>query len=194
MLEAFITSFKLKNTYRVNSVIYSIKQLPIIRKILPESLYKNKALKIIGNIVSIIMELCTIFLGKFLYIFFCIFAMLPVFKLNNTNTFIHIFLFLTIIGGIMNTYMFNPTKDKYYAMMIMNMDAKKYTLSNYIYAMLKTFIGFMPFTIIFGLMLKVPLWLCIIMPNFVVMVKITFSAYVITDFKKTKMECLILKL
>ena len=186
MLEAFITSFKLKNTYRVNSVIYSIKQLPIIRKILPESLYKNKALKIIGNIVSIIMELCTIFLGKFLYIFFCIFAMLPAFKLNNANTFIHIFLFLTIIGGIMNTYMFNPTKDKYYAMMIMNMDAKKYTLSNYIYAMLKTFIGFMPFTIIFGLMLKVPLWLCIIMPIFVVMVKITFSAYVITDFKKTK--------
>ena len=112
--------------------------------------------------------------------------MLPAFKLNNTNTFIHIFLFLTIIGGIMNTYMFNPTKDKYYAMMIMNMDAKKYTLSNYIYAMLKTFIGFMPFTIIFGLMLKVPLWLCIIMPIFVVMVKITFSAYVITDFKKTK--------
>ena len=186
MLEAFITSFKLKNTYRVNSVIYSIKQLPLIKRILPESLYKNKALKIIGNIVSIIMELCSVFLGKFLYVFFCILAMLPVFKLNNANVFIHLFLFLTIIGGIMNTYMFNPTKDKYYAMIIMNMDAKKYTLSNYIYAMLKTLIGFMPFTIIFGLMFKVPLWICIIMPIFVVMVKMYFSAYVLIDFKKTK--------
>ena len=186
MLASFITSFKLKNTYRVNSVIYSLKQLPIIRNILPESLYKNKTLKIIGNIVSIIMELCTIFLGKFLYIFFCIISMLPVFKLNNENVFIHLFLFLTIIGGIMNTYMFNPTKDKYYAMMIMHMDAKNYTLSNYIYAMIKTLIGFMPFTIIFGLISKVPLWICIIMPIFVIMIKIIFSAYTLIDFKKTK--------
>ena len=185
MLESFITSFKLKNTYRVNSIIYSVKQLPIIKKILPESLYKNKALKIIGNIISIIMEICTIFLGKFLYIFFCIIAMLPVFKLNNDEVFMHIFLFLTIIGGIMNTYMFNPTKDKYYAMIIMHMDAKKYTLSNYIYAMLKTLIGFMPFTIIFGLMTKVPLYICIIMSIFVVMVKLSFSAYNLIKFKKT---------
>ena len=56
-------------------------------------------------------------------------------------------------------------------MMIMRMDAKNYTLSNYIYAMIKTFIGFMPFTIIFGLISKVPLWLCIIIPIFVVTVK-----------------------
>ena len=45
MIKTFITSFKLQNTYRVNSIIYSIKQLPIIRKILPNSLYKNKTLK-----------------------------------------------------------------------------------------------------------------------------------------------------
>ena len=186
MLDTFITSFKLKNTYRVNSVIYSIKQLPIIRKILKDSLYKNKVLKIIGNIISILMEIGSIFLGKLLYIFFCITSMLPVFKLESANTFIHIFLFLTIIGGIMNTYMFNPTKDKYYAMIIMNMDAKKYTISNYIYSMIKTFIGFMPFTIIFGLLSKIPLYICIIMPIYVVMVKMIFSAYVLIDYKKTK--------
>ena len=45
MIKSFITSFKLKNTYKVNSIIYSIKQLPIIKKILPNKLYQNKALK-----------------------------------------------------------------------------------------------------------------------------------------------------
>ena len=129
MLSTFILSFKLKNTYRVNSIIYSIKQLPIIRKILKANFYKSKALKIIGNIISIIIELCNIFLGKLIYIFLCIFSIYPTYKTNNPNLFIHIFLFLTLIGAIMNTYMFNPTKDKYYAMIIMNMDAKKYTLS-----------------------------------------------------------------
>ena len=189
MIKSFIISFKLKNTYRANSIIYSIKQLPFARRILPESLYKNKALKIFGNIIAIIVELCTIFLGKFLYIFFCILAVFSVYKENNldyANVFMHLFLFLTIIGGIMNTYMFNPTKDKYYAMMIMNMDAKEYTLSNYIYSMLKVFVGFMPFTIVFGFMSKVPLGICILMPLFVVMVKVIFSAYVLIDFKKTK--------
>ena len=48
MLKTFITSFKLKNTYRVNSIIYSIKGLPIINKILPSSLYKNKFLAFLG--------------------------------------------------------------------------------------------------------------------------------------------------
>ena len=43
MIKTFITSFKIKNTYRVNSIIYSIKGLPIINKILPSSLYKNKS-------------------------------------------------------------------------------------------------------------------------------------------------------
>ena len=186
MLSTFILSFKLKNTYRVNSIIYSIKQLPIIRKILKANFYKSKALKIIGNIISIIIELCNIFLGKLIYIFLCIFSIYPTYKTNNPNLFIHIFLFLTLIGAIMNTYMFNPTKDKYYAMIIMNMDAKKYTLSNYIYAMIKTFIGFMPFTIIFGLLLKVPLYICILMPLFVVFCKTTYSAYILRNFNKTK--------
>ena len=63
MLKTFIISFKLKNTYRVNSIIYSIKQLPIIKKILPDSLYKNRGLKIFANIISILMEVIGIFIG-----------------------------------------------------------------------------------------------------------------------------------
>ena len=37
----------------------------------------------------------------------------------------------------MNTNLFNPTKDKYYAIILMRMDARAYTLVNYIYAILK---------------------------------------------------------
>ena len=50
MFKSFILSYKLKNTYRVNSIIYSIKQLPLIGKHLPTSLYSSRALKILGNI------------------------------------------------------------------------------------------------------------------------------------------------
>ena len=76
MLQTFITSFKLQNTYRTNSIIYSIKQLPLIKRILPNSLYKSKGLKIFASIISILWEIINIFIGKLLYIVLMIFMAL----------------------------------------------------------------------------------------------------------------------
>ena len=108
------------------------------------------------------------------------------YETNNANTFIHIFTFLTLIGGVINTHMFTPSNDKYYAIVLMNIDAKKYVISDLCYEMLKNIIGLMPFTIILGILLEVPLLLCIIMPIFVVMVKMIFVNYDVNHFKKTK--------
>ena len=82
MLKTFIISFKLKNTYRVNSIIYSLKQFPIIKKILPDSLYKNKGLKIFANIISILVEIINIFIGKLLYILLMIVFVMSLYKTN----------------------------------------------------------------------------------------------------------------
>ena len=185
MIKTFITSFKLKNTYRVNSIIYSIKQFPIIRKILPNSLYKNRGLKIFANIISIILEIIGIFIGKVIYIASMIFAVLSLYKTNQADTFIHIFTFLTLAGGVLNTYMLNPTKDKYYAIVLMNIDAREYGLSNYYYQLLKLVIGFLPFTILFGSIAGVPLWIQIALPFFVLSIKLIVMNYCIYDFKKT---------
>ena len=186
MLKSFILSFRLKNTYRANSIIYSIKQFPIINKILPDSLYKNKGLKIFVNIISILIEIIFTFIGKSLYIAFMIFLMTFVYETNKADTFLNIFMFLTLCGAVLNTYMLNPTKDKYYAIVLMNFDAKKYGLSYYYYQLLRVIIGFMPFTIYFGQMAGIPLWLCILMPFFVLLVKLMVMGYCLLEFKKTK--------
>ena len=186
MFDTFINSFKLRNTYKVNTIIYSIKQLPIIKKILPESLYQNKALKIIGNIISIIMEILLIFLGKFIYIITMIFGVLSLYKTKQSDTFLHLLLFLSIIGAFLNTYMFNPTRDKYYAMFIMRMNAKEYTITNYLYSILKVIIGFMPFTIVFGLIANVNIFICILIPFYIASVKIIVGAYSLLEYEKKK--------
>lgn len=187
MLKTFITSFKIKNTYRVNSIIYSIKGLPIINKILPSSLYKNKFLKIFGNIISILWEIVSAFLWKGLYVWLVLGSMTFAYKTNQSNTFLHLFAFSTLIGGILNTYLLNPTKDKYYSIILMKMDANSFALTNYFYSMLKLVIGLMPFTIIFGMMLKVPLLICISMPLFVALIKIiVIGIFSIPNFKKNK--------
>ncbi len=186
MISTFFLSFRLKNAYRVNSILYSLKQLPIIKRILPEKLYGVRGLKILGNIISTIWEFIMIFLGKFLYIAFMIAAMLGIYQTNSAATFLHIFFFLTICGGLMNTYLFDPTKDKYYAMFLMNMDAKEYTISNYLYQMIKVLIGFLPFTCFYGMSVGLPLWITILCPIFVMMVKTFINSLSLIDFKRTK--------
>lgn len=186
MISTFFLSFRLKNAYRVNSILYSLKQLPIIKRILPEKLYGVRGLKILGNIISAIWEFIMIFLGKFLYIAFMIAAMLGIYQTNSAATFLHIFFFLTICGGLMNTYLFDPTKDKYYAMFLMNMDAKEYTISNYLYQMIKALIGFLPFTCFYGMSVGLPLWITILCPIFVMMVKTFINSLSLIDFKRTK--------
>ena len=186
MVKTFITSFKLKNAYRVNTIIYSIKQLPLIKRILPNSLYKSNGLKIFANIISILIEIGSIFIGKLLYILLMIFSVLQLYKTNSTDTFLHIFTFLTICGGLLNTFIFNPTKDKYYAIILMNIDAKKYTLSNYYYQLLKVIVGFLPFTLLFGSMIQLPMWISLILPIYVVMIKLTIGTYCLYKFEKTR--------
>ena len=186
MIHTFITSFRLRNTYKVNTFIYALKSVPGIRKLLPDKLYQNKTLKIIGNIVSILLEIINIFIGKLLYIFLMIFSMMSMYKTNTAATFLHILFFLTIIGAFMNTYMFNPTKDKYYAMFIMRMNAKSYSLSNYFYSILRVIIGFLPFTIIFGLLSRVNLWICLFLPLFIASAKTIVTSHNLSLYKKKK--------
>ena len=39
-------AFSLKNTYRVNTILYSLKQIPLIKSILPQELYCDPDIKI----------------------------------------------------------------------------------------------------------------------------------------------------
>ena len=179
-------SFSLKNTYRVNSILYSLKQIPFIKKLLPETLYKVKGLKIFANILSIIWEIISVFLGKLIYFLTMIIGVSMLYETTaNDQLFLHILLFLTIIGAFMNTYMFNPTRDKYYAMILMKMNAREYTLVNYGFSIIKVIIGFFPIAIYFGLQNNIPIWICILIPFFIAGLKLTSAAFSLINYEKT---------
>ena len=108
-------SFSLKNTYRVNGILFSLKQIPLLKRLLPAALYKVKALKIFANILSILWEILFTFIGKFLYFVTMVCGIGILYKeLPENEVFLHILLILTVIGSFVNTNLFNPTKDKYY--------------------------------------------------------------------------------
>lgn len=178
-------SFSLKNTYRVNGILFSLKQIPLLKRLLPVTLYKVKGLKVFANILSVLWEIVSAFLGKFLYIFAMVYGIGVFYQgLSENDVFLHILLILTVIGSFTNTHLFNPSKDKYYAMILMRMDAREYTLVNYTYEIIKVVIGFLPFTILFGMNKGLPLWLCLLLPLSIAGMKLFVSAVTLWDYEK----------
>ena len=98
-------SFALKNTYRVNSILYALKPMLLIKMILPSVLYGARGLKIFANILSAIWEILSAFLGEFIYLM-CIYAIVAYGYdgySNKSELFLHMLLIVTIIGAFMNT-------------------------------------------------------------------------------------------
>lgn len=178
-------SFSLRNTYRVNGILYSLRQLPLVRRLIPASLYRVRGLKIFANVLSVLWEILSVFLGKFLY-FITMVAGIGILyeKLPEGQVYLHILLFLTVIGAFMNTSLFNPTRDKYYAVILLRMDAREYTLVNYGYSILKVIVGFLPFSLWFGLQRGVPLWFCLALPFSVAGIKLAFSAWKLRKYER----------
>ena len=178
-------SFSLKNTYRVNGILFSLKQIPLLKRLLPATLYRVKGLKVFANILSVLWEIISTFIGKFLYLFTMIWGIGILYKgLPEDQVFLHILLFLTVIGSFANTSLFNPTEDKYYAMFLMRMDAREYTLVNYLYSILKVAVGFIPFTILFGVNRGIPLWFCLLLPFCIAGMKLFVAAVSLWDYEK----------
>ena len=186
MLSTLRISFSLKNTYRVNSILYSLKQIPLVKLLLPATIYQAKGLKIFANVLSLLWELVTIFLYKWLYFFTMVVGIGLLYEKTAPGAaFLHILLFLTLIGSYLNTGIFNPTRDKYYAMILLRMNAKSYTLVNYGYTLFKFAAGFLLSMLVFGFNRGVPLWLCLLIPFSVAGVKIAVTAYSLGDYEKS---------
>ena len=60
MLKTLRISFSLRNTYRVNGILYSLKQIPLLGRLLPATLYQVRGLKIFANVLSVLWELISL--------------------------------------------------------------------------------------------------------------------------------------
>ncbi|MBR6538051.1 MAG: hypothetical protein IKT67_12720 [Lachnospiraceae bacterium] len=182
-------SFSLKNTYRVNSIIYALKQIPLIKKLIPGKAYQSRGLKVFANVLFWIWEVLSTFLWKlvyFLLMFFLPMSFLGISEGTEPAAFLHLLLILSAIGAFLNTYMFDPTKDKYYAMILLGMNAKEYTLVNYFYEIIRLLLGFTAFGLLFGLLAGLKVWECLLIPLFVAGVKFIYAAVELVRYEKNR--------
>ncbi|WP_019680278.1 hypothetical protein [Ruminococcus flavefaciens] len=189
MFKTFRISFMLKNTYRTNAILHGIKQLPFIGKLIPDTVYGMPAFKIIAYVIAIIYEISTLLIWKLAYFFFFIalWTMIgDVSRQLQPEFFLHLLIPLTITGAFIHNFMFEAEKHKYYAMMQLNMDSRQFTLVNYFYELAKYFIGFLICGLLFGLILGLHIWECLLIPVFAASAKTLVCAYQINRFKRGK--------
>jgi len=184
MFKTFALSFRLRNSYKTNGIIWALKGIPLIRNILPSSLYASRGLKIFANILSGIEEFFMAFLGKLIYLLIVMAAALSM-PAAPGSCFAHILIFTTVIGGLLNTQIFEPGRDKFYAVFLMRMDARRYVLTEYLYFMLKMLIGLTIFSLFFGSRAGAAVMTCLAVPVFVICVKLCFTAYTLKSCLKT---------
>lgn len=189
MLDALKNNVKLETAYLTNSIIYSLKQIPLIKKFLPQELYKSSGLKIFAGVIMIIVEALEIFLYKLLYLVPCV--VLPAKSISELlgddahgAFFLHILFFMTIVGAFLNNHLFDAEKHRYYAVILMRMNAKDHTFAYYSVYLVKLIVGFLPFTILFGKLFGAPLWLGIILPFGIAGVKLIYNAIMLYNYKK----------
>lgn len=187
MIETFRISFRLQITYHTNALLRALKSVPGVKKLLPTALYASKGLKRFALVVSILREILSIFFGKVLYLLLMVVLPLFYFKLSGPANFLHILLFLTLLGGLLNTRIIQLGRDKYYAVFLMRLDAKKYALSNYLYFLLRTFVGMVVVTAVIGSLYGVSVFGAVTAAALVVAIKCILPAILLgTPMKEQK--------
>ena len=186
MFDTFLISFRLRMTYKVNSFLHGLKSLPLIRRLLPANIYDCQGLKWVAVIAAFLGEFFGMFIGRLIYFVLMFLAPLGLLEFDEPAAgFLHLLVFLTIIGMIINNPLFDPTQDKYYAMFLLQMDARRYVVTDYGYYLLKLLVGFTISALLFGwLILDVPAWLCLLTPLFVAAGKLTASGLTLLRWKR----------
>lgn len=152
--DTLILQLRLHMAYRVNGILYRLRFLR-----LP---YENSFAKTLGLVLAVLREIFGILLGKLLYM--AVFFAAPLLLIRRElppELYGHLLVFLTLIGGIFNNNLLNGGRDAYYAVILLRMDARRYTLSAYGYYLLKTAVGFLAAALLVGHLILGQGWPCV---------------------------------
>lgn len=176
--DTLILQLRLHMAYRVNGILYRLRFLR-----LP---YENSFAKTLGLVLAVLREIFGILLGKLLYM--AVFFAAPLLLIRRElppELYGHLLVFLTLIGGIFNNNLLNGGRDAYYAVILLRMDARRYTLSAYGYYLLKTAVGFLAAALLVGhLILGQGLALCLLTPVLVCGVKLLSAGLELRHFHR----------
>lgn len=164
MLNILKMSFKIDMAYAINSFIYTLSKLPVLKELDANEFYNSNGLKTFIRILGIILTSGKLLLYRLLY-FFVLYGFADMIVSSLSSSFIHIYVVFALIGLIINVNLLSVSSKKYFSIILFQMDAKKYMCSDFIWGLILSFIlnliGFLvislfidfPFLVVIGLCL-----------------------------------------
>lgn len=170
MRRTFNQIWRVQNATRMNLILYGLRSLPLINRLLPASLFANVGLKRFAFIVTVLSRIFGVFLAKIPYILVVVVLPIQFLKLDPAVG-THILFCLAIAGAILNADFFEMSKTSYYSLVLLRMNPKEYALSGASYEIVRMFVGF----IVAGIVLFPPnailLWVAVALPIFSISLK-----------------------
>ena len=115
MIKYLEKSLEFDLAYTVNSFLYVLRGLPILKDLLTDDIYKSNFIKRMVNIFMIIFFIVRGLFLKFFYFFIIFVACSELFPNTFIKAYFHIYFILTIIGFFINNKLLNSSKKKYFS-------------------------------------------------------------------------------
>lgn len=186
MLKTLDILFRMENTYNLNTVIYALRKIPGVRKILREDWYSRTGLKTVVYILTMLWMILKFLAGKIVYAAFLLLLAGKLFGNGPMDrNLLQLLLVFSIIGAFMNNSITDGSVSGYYAIVLMRMNARKASLARYGMNLAGIFAGMLLICLLMGKIAGIPVLMCIIVPCGIVGMKLLYSAGSLLYFRKT---------
>ena len=184
MINYLTKSLEFDVTYTVNSFLYILKGLPILKDLLTDDVYKSNFLKKIITAFMIVFFIVRAICLKFFY-FFLIFVSCYEFFLDTfIKSYFHIYFVLTIIGMFINNKLLNSSKKKYFSINLFKVNANEMAKSDLLWNQLSNLVLNSICIFFFGYLINSPIIYSIVLIIFTLSIRFVGEALNIIFYKK----------
>lgn len=186
MIALFRETFKLSNAILVNSIIYRLRKLPLLKYIVPGKLYGNDAVNMVVIIMSCILKIGSkLATQAFCFLFICFLAKL--FNEHLSQNMLVIFIAFTCTFSVVTNSTLQASKDKYYAIQLMRIDGNQYGIMDFTMNALVNVIRCFLVVLVLSIIMGFPIYYSIAFPLFLLSMK-TISTIGWLTYYKTHRE------
>jgi len=185
MLETLKNSLNVRSAYKTNTFIYSFKTIPVIGKLIPDTVYGEPAFKELFKIFSFIIGFITKVIMNVVLILIMYYLNKGLFD-GTYISFLMMFLIISILSNLYVPVTFNTKRDADYLISNLRMNPKMYLLGTYFVDLIGMYIIQVPIYMIFLHLLRANMLIAFLLPFIYICLSI-FSSCLRMMFIKNKL-------
>ncbi len=186
MIALFKDTFKLNMAILTNSIIYRLRKLPLVKHLVPGELYGNEGINAFVIILSVIFTLLSSLFSLTIYLIGVVLLALVLQEKAVSDSLLFLFFFITLFSSIHYNRSFYASKEKYYAVVLMRIDANKYAMMDLTYRLCSKAILSIIILAITSIFVSFPFYYGIIYAVYYLTMNIIGTYGIALIYKKTK--------